>query len=146
MHLYIGCDHAGLTLKRHLIDTLDFGNLEWFDLGVHSSDAKLNYPDIAEILAEKLKDTNEKGILICGSGIGMSIAANRFSHIRAALCRNSIDAMLARLHNDANVLCLGERITSEQNAMQIVNAFIQTEFEGGRHTERVEKLSKIKHS
>jgi ribose 5-phosphate isomerase B len=138
--LAIAGDHAGYTYKEK-IKARFAGCVEWLDLGTHSTES-VDYPDYAGALAQALKTGQaEKGILICGSGIGISIAANRHSHIRAALCTNPEMARMARLHNDANVLALGERVIDLDTAFACVEAFLDTEFEGGRHQKRVEKLS-----
>lgn len=144
MDLFIACDHAGVNLKNYLISSFDPSPLIWNDLGVHDSynfDQNRSYPEMAKLLAGNIE--SGKGILICGSGIGMSIAANRFKHIRAALCRSLIDVSLARLHNDANVLCLGSRLIDERFAVDLVKVFLTTEFESGRHRIRVEKLETL---
>lgn len=137
----IASDHAGFALKQSLVDYMRELDLKVKDLGTDSDDS-VDYPDFAVRLAEYMKENNETvGVLICGSGIGMSIAVNRFSFIRAALVRSMEEAVLCRQHNDANVLVLGGRITSEDDARHILNAFLNTEFSGGRHIARVEKLS-----
>ena len=142
MRIAIAADHGGYDLKKE-IQTFTFENLniEWIDLGTHSKDS-VDYPDFAEKLCEALKNGEaDKGILICGTGIGISIAANRHPHIRSALCTDTTMARLTRQHNDANVLALGERIIGVEAAKDIVKTFLETEFEGGRHARRVEKLS-----
>jgi len=132
--LYIASDHAGFALKAELIE---FAQAQ--DLGTHSAE-RCDYPDFANALAERVLKENARGILICGSGIGMSIAANRHKGIRAALCTSGLEAELARKHNDANVLCLGARLIGIDTAKECVQRFLNTAFEGGRHAERVEKL------
>lgn len=138
--IFIASDHAGLEMKRHLIGRYPF--LPWKDLGPMNGD-RVDYPDFAEKLCLNLKsEINEScGVLVCGSGQGMAIRANRFPFIRAALCWNQEVAELSRQHNDANVLCLGGRITAFPIAEQILKAFMSTEFEGGRHQTRVDKLN-----
>ena len=137
--LFIVADHAGFELKEHLKNTMAHA---CGDLGTTSHE-KTDYPDQAQALANELRDNpTAYGILICGSGMGMAIAANRHSHIRAALCRSSSDAAMARKHNDANVLVLGSKETSPTDALRIIEAFLSAEFEGGRHATRVEKLMK----
>lgn len=138
--ILIASDHAGFELKEFLIKELTNLNLSIIDLGCSDSKDSVDYPDFAKKLSKKLK--NEFGILICGSGIGISIAANRFPHIRAALCHNTKLAKLSREHNNANVLCLGARIISNKTALNITKKFLNTKFEGGRHEKRVSKLSK----
>lgn len=139
--LLIASDHAGFELKQVITQFLKDNNYEFFDLGCNNTDA-VDYPDYAYKLASKITD---KAILICGSGIGMSIAANRFSHIRAALCINPDMAKLARKHNDANVLVLGARITDQNIALECVKVFMNTEFKSGHHQIRVDKLKEAIH-
>jgi ribose 5-phosphate isomerase B len=136
----IASDHAGVELKSALILYLEESDIAAEDLGTHSKES-VDYPDYANRMAEWLqKNPALKGILICGSGIGISIAANRHKHIRAALCTNAEMAKLSREHNNANVLCLGARFIDVDSAKTCVKAFLYTEFEGGRHAARVEKL------
>ncbi len=137
--IYIASDHAGFGLKSYLLEKFKTKNL--IDLGCDSADS-VDYPDLAVKLCEKiLPDSGDFGILICGSGVGVSIMANRFKHIRAALCMDSQIAKLARQHNDANVVCLGSRMINQELAISIIDAFLATKFEGGRHEARVAKLS-----
>lgn len=136
--ILIASDHAGFALKEKIKDY--FMNIEWADLGTHSED-RVDYPDFANIVALKMKeDVSSRAILICGSGQGMAIRANKFSHIRAALCYNKEITELSRQHNDANILCLGERFIKPEEAIELVKVFLNTEFEGGRHEARVKKL------
>lgn len=138
MKIFIASDHAGYDLKEFLKSTLS--NCDVVDLGCDSNDS-VNYPDFAhKISQEVLKETTYKGILICGSGIGMSITANRYKGIRAALCFNEELAKLSRQHNNANILVLGARFIDQEQAKNIVNTWLQTEFEGGRHEKRVELI------
>lgn len=138
--LYIAADHAGFQLKQTLLQKLEGGSYSFEDLGASSEDS-VDYPDYAKILVEKMERAEDAyGILICGSGIGMCIAANRSKRIRAALCSSPEQARLARAHNDANVLCLGSRFIDSSVALECVRAFLNTPFEGGRHSRRVEKL------
>ncbi|WP_395001817.1 ribose 5-phosphate isomerase B [uncultured Helicobacter sp.] len=140
MQVFIASDHAGFGLKEFVKKVLTERGLEVCDLGVDSQE-RVDYPDFAQKLCERVLATpKSKGVLICGSGIGMSIAANRFSGIRAALCTDSYLAKMARLHNDANVLCMGERVIGQGEAEEMVAQFFSVEFEGGRHIERVRKL------
>ena len=145
MKLFIASDHAGFQLKSELIKKMheysDKGNnseIELVDLGTNS-DESCDYPFFANKLVENLLNASEKdrGILICGTGIGMSIAANRHSQIRAALCFNKEMAIMSRKHNNANVLVLGARIIDFDVAVQCVRAFLETDFEGGRHARRL---------
>jgi len=138
--LFISSDHAGIELKANLINFLAIKEIEVEDLGCNSGDS-VDYPDYANRLTEKvLEDGNNMGILICGTGIGMSMAANRKKGIRAALCFNSVMANFSRIHNNANVLCLGARIIGEEVAKNIVDIFINSGFEWGRHKRRIDKL------
>ena len=137
--ILIASDHAGFSLKKFLITELDALGFKTIDLGCSSAEKSFDYPDFAHKLGAKLK--NEFGILICGSGIGISIAANRHKNVRAALCHNTKVAKLARLHNDANVLCLGARIVKEKSALAIAKAFLDSKFEGERHERRVAKIN-----
>lgn len=134
----IASDHAGLSLKTAI--KARFPDIEWLDLGTNSADS-VNYPDFGKALGQAItKGDAPRGIAICGSGIGISIAVNRFPAVRAALCTSTEMARLSRQHNDANVLCLGERLTPSETAFAIVETFFATEFEGGRHAARVKQL------
>lgn len=136
----IASDHAGVALKSELTDELSRLGLSALDLGTNSEDS-VDYPDMANALAAALKDGRAtRGVLICGSGLGISMAANRHAHIRAAPCHDSLSARLARQHNDANVLALGARLIGIETAKDCLRTFIETEFEGGRHQRRVAKL------
>ena len=137
--LYIASDHAGFALKDALCLALAATGWKVEDLGPDSQNST-DYPDYAHKLCEKVLDTGHKGILICGSGIGMSITANRHKGIRAALCTHEFQAEACRRHNDANVLCLGERVTALGLAGALVERFLSTEFEGGRHQRRIDKI------
>lgn len=138
--ILIASDHAGFLLKEFLKEQLTKSGFKVSDLGCNSAEKSVDYPDFAQKLCKKLD--GEFGILICGSGVGISIAANRFKHIRAALCQSVKLAKLSRAHNDANVLCLGSRIVKNKTALSITKAFLNSKFEGGRHEGRVAKLSK----
>ena len=136
----IASDHAGVELKTLLAGYLRELGYAAEDLGTHEK-ASVDYADYANTLAAWIRgDTERKGILVCGSGIGVSIAANRHAHIRAALCQDGLMAELARRHNNANVLCLGARLIGVEVARECVRRFLAAEFEGGRHASRVEKL------
>ncbi len=138
--LAIASDHAGFALKEHIKKNFKAVPVEWVDLGTNSTDS-VDYPDFGKKIADAVaKGEFEKGVAICGSGIGISIACNRNPKIRAALCSDSTMARLSRLHNNANILCMGERLTGTEVALDVVKAFLETEFEGGRHTTRVDKL------
>ena len=137
----IASDHGGFELKESLAQYLREQELEVVDLGTHSTEA-VDYPDYADKMSKWIiNNSNGIGILICGSGIGMSIAANRNPAIRAALCNDGLSASLARRHNDANVICLGARLIGIETAKDCVSQFTNSEFEGGRHQNRVDKLS-----
>ncbi|OFZ18383.1 MAG: ribose 5-phosphate isomerase B [Bdellovibrionales bacterium RBG_16_40_8] len=141
--IIIACDHAGYDLKNYIIKKNP--SLAWVDLGTNSENS-VDYPDYADKLAKKIKLLSRKklviGVLICGSGQGIAIRANRHKHIRAAICWSEEIAKASRMHNDANVLCLGARYTEPRLAQRILKTFINTKFEGGRHERRVAKLAK----
>ena len=138
--IYIANDHAAVSLKHFLMQ--EFPQYNWQDLGT-DTEAAVDYPDFALELGNKMRiDSESVGVLICGSGQGMSITANKFSHIRAALCWNPEVARLAREHNNANVLCLGARLISPNEAKEIFKAFMETPYASGRHENRVQKISK----
>lgn len=139
--LAIASDHGGVELKSTIAETLKKRGIEVLDLGTDGS-ASVDYPDYAQAVAKALIDGKaEAGILVCGSGIGMSIAANRYPQIRAALVHDRLSTELCRQHNNANVLCLGARLIGEATALDCVDTFLSTEFEGGRHEVRVAKMS-----
>ena len=138
--IFLASDHGGYRLKELVKDFLNKQKQPIEDLGCFSLDA-VDYPDYAKLLSDKLKnDLNSQGILFCGTGIGISMAANRFSHIRAALCTSIEMASKSRKHNNANVLALGGRVLEENLAFDIVNKFLNTDFEAGRHSLRVNKI------
>ena len=139
MKLSIGCDHAGFQLKEFL--KLNFKEIEWLDKGCYSLDS-VDYPDFAHAIATSIEGgETSMGILICGSGNGISMAANKHAGIRAAIAWKPELATLARQHNDANILSLPARFISEHEAIEIVKAFLESSFEGGRHQKRVDKIS-----
>ena len=138
--IYIASDHAGYEAKTQVKEILESMGLSVFDLGTDNSSDSVDYPDFAALVANSIKYNDEFGVLICGSGIGISIAANRFSHIRCALGHNATIARLSREHNDANVLCFGARVVGDEVIKDMVEVFFTTEFSGGRHQKRVEKL------
>jgi len=143
MKFYIATDHAGIDLKDYTVELLKEKGHEIIDLGPFSK-TRVDYPDYAVKVAQNILNDNEAhGILICGSGIGMSMAANRFSGIRAALCHDAYTASVARGHNDANILCFGERIIGRGVCESILDAWIVSNFDGGRHTQRVAKIEAI---
>ncbi|MCF6310772.1 MAG: ribose 5-phosphate isomerase B [Sulfurimonas sp.] len=143
MKFYIATDHAGLDLKDYTVELLKEKGHEVIDLGPFSKD-RVDYPDYAVKVSQSvLADSASQGILICGSGIGMSMAANRFPGIRAALCHDAYSATVARSHNDANILCFGERIVGRGVAESILDAWIDGSFDGGRHIGRIAKIETI---
>ncbi|MEP7354688.1 MAG: ribose 5-phosphate isomerase B [Acidobacteriota bacterium] len=143
MKIAIGADHAGLTLKNLLRDQLVAGGHEVRDFGTNSP-ASTDYPDYAGPVAHAVAGGEfERGILVCGSGVGMSIAANKVRGIRAALGVSHDEVKATRQHNDANVLTLGERFTDPATAQDLVTTFLTTAFEGGRHERRVEKITAL---
>ena len=136
----IGCDHAGVEMKKYIIETLALEGFDMLDLGTDGEPC--DYPDMAEKVCQKVTSGEcEKGILICGTGIGMSIAANKIKGIRAALCTDSFSTKYTRLHNDANVMCLGARTLGCGLAAELVQIFLTTGFEGGRHQRRVDLIT-----
>lgn len=135
MKIFIASDHAAFNEKNSLCDHLR-KNHEVVDLGTHSPEST-NYPDWVKVLVENVRKEHTYGILLCGSGIGVSMAANRYRDIRAALCRDEDDAKMCRLHNNANVLCLSGRKTPQELINKISDVFLTTPFEGGRHEMRV---------
>lgn len=141
--LAIAADHAGVALKAELVTELKKLGHEVIDLGPEST-TSVDYPDFATKLTELVtKGTPALGILVCGTGIGMSIAANKVKGIRAAVCRTEFEARATRQHNDANVLCLGQRVTGGGVALEIAKAFLAASFEGGRHQTRVDKVKAL---
>jgi len=140
MRIAIGCDHRGIALKRFVIDLLAELGHSYEDLGTYD-DNPVDYPDIAQKVATGVAKGNfDRGILICSTGIGMCMSANKVKGIRAALCHDVFTATRSRLHNDANVLCLGAEVVSQEVAREIVTAFLNTKFEGGRHIKRLDKI------
>lgn len=137
--ILLGSDHGGFKLKNIIIDYLNKQGYKTEDLGCYTEES-CDYPIIAKAMAKKIQESDLKGILVCGTGIGMSIAANRYKGIRASHCTDTFTARMTRMHNDSNILCLGERITGAGLALDIVDIWLKTEFEGGRHTRRVEML------
>lgn len=138
----VAADHGGVELKTLLLADLRARGLDVLDLGTNSTES-VDYPDFAQAVAFAIRDGRAaRGVLVCGSGIGMSIAANRYPEIRAALVHDNLSARLCRQHNDANVLCLGGRLIGPEVARDCLAAFLDTPFEGGRHARRVAKMSK----
>ncbi len=135
--VFIAADHGGLTLKSQITAHLQRAGVTVTDLGTHTAES-CDYPVFAARLCDAVLEHGALGILVCGSGLGMSMAANRRAGIRAALCTNEYLARMSRRHNDANVLCLGERVLGQDLALSIVDAFLAEAFEGGRHLRRIE--------
>ena len=139
----VGCDHAGYNLKKHLTDHLKGLGYEVLDLGAHSTD-RVDYPEYGAAVGHAVSSGEAKyGVCVCGSGVGISMAANKISGVRAALVNDAASAELARQHNDANILCFGERSTEFEVAETALEAWLNAEFEGGRHLTRVEKLNAL---
>ena len=138
--IFISSDHAGFNLKESIKIFLNKKGYKYSDLGP-TNDNKVDYPDFAHKVAKKVKtNKNHVGILVCGSGTGMNIAANKHKNIRAAQCFNLKSTKLSRLHNDANIITLGSRLLKKNNIMNLVNVFLSTKFEGGRHQKRINKI------
>ncbi len=138
--IFIASDHAGYILKKDVIKKYS-NKLHFEDLGTYNEKKSVNYPDYAHKLCRKvLKSRSYKGILICGSGMGMAMSANKHKNIRAAICYSVKNAKLSRLHNDANVITLGSRLIKKELAFKCINAFLNTKYEGGRHKKRVKKI------
>jgi ribose 5-phosphate isomerase B len=140
MKVHIGADHAGFELKQKLMDAFSNGSIEWVDHGTYSENS-VDYPDFAHPTALAVEKENGRGILICGSANGVCITANKHQGVRAALCWTPEITKLARQHNDANIMCLPARFISGDSAVEMVRLFIDTPFEGGRHANRVSKIS-----
>ena len=138
--IFLASDHAGYNLKEDIKKFLASKGKKIFDLGPNNKN-RVDYPDFAHLLSKKIKkERNQFGILVCGSGIGMDMAANKHKNIRAALCYNIKSTKLSRLHNNANVMAIGARLTKKNLALKCVSAFMLTPFEGGRHNKRVKKI------
>ncbi len=141
MKIAVGSDHGGFELKQLVIDFLKEVGQEVDDVGCYDTES-VDYPDFADKVCARVQSgACERGILICGTGIGMSISANRHRDIRAALCHEAYTARMSREHNNANVLCLGGRVLGPEIALDIVGTWVETEFAGGRHQRRLDKLS-----
>ena len=139
----IGCDHGGFELKEAIAAHLKERGIEYHDFGIYENHS-VDYPDIAALVAKAVQSGEaERGILICGTGIGMSLAANKFKGIRAAACSETFSAQYTRLHNDSNILCLGGRVIGPGVALEMVDLFLDTAFEGGRPQRRVDMISAL---
>ena len=140
MKIAIGCDHGGFDLKQVIVPIVEQAGHTVVDLGCYANES-VDYPDFAALVCAAIGEGRcQRGILICGTGIGMSIAANRYRHIRAAMCHESFTARMSREHNDANVLCLGGRILGSALAQEVVTIWLTTEFAGGRHLRRIKMM------
>ena len=138
--IFISSDHAGFKLKEDIKSYLSNKKLSYTDMGPHN-DSRVDYPDFAHKVAKRVKlNKNNVGILVCGSGMGMNIAANRHKNIRAAQCFNLKSTKLSRLHNDANIITLGSRLLTKKNALSFIGVFLNTKFVGGRHSKRIRKI------
>ena len=138
--IFISSDHAGFKLKETIKSYLINKKRDFEDLGPYNS-SRVDYPDFAHKVARKVRNNkNNIGILVCGSGMGMNIAANRHKNIRAAQCFNLKSTKLSRLHNDANIITLGSRLLTKKTALSCINVFLNTKFEGGRHSRRIKKI------
>ena len=143
MKVAVGCDHGGLNLKKEVIKILEARGYEYKDFGTYS-DSSCDYPDYALPVAEAVASGEmDRGIIICGTGIGVSIVANKVPGVRCALCHDVFSAKATRMHNDTNVMTMGERVIGKGLMTEIVNAWLDTEFEGGRHVQRIEKITAI---
>ena len=143
MRIAIGSDHRGWQVKARLVKMLQDAGHEVFDLGTNSADS-VDYTDIASAVSSRVSAGDvERGILICGTGIGMSISANKFSGVRAATCQDAFVAEMSRRHNDVNVLCLGGDLLGEPLVDDLVDIWLKTEFEGGRHGRRIDKIGQL---
>ena len=142
MRIAIGSDHAGVALKSEIIASLKEAGHQVEDFGAYNT-AAVDYPDIAEKVADSVLDGSDAGIVVCGTGTGIAIAINKIPGIRAAVCREEYSARMSRMHNDANVLALGARITGGGLALDIVDTFLHTSFEGGRHQRRLDKVKEL---
>lgn len=143
MKIAIGCDHGGITLKDSIVNYLEERGVQIEDFGTFGTDS-VDYPDFAYKVARSVADGKaDKGILMCGTGIGISIAANKVNGIRCALCHNTETARLTAMHNDSNILAMGGRVIDADTAVNIVKAWLDTPFEGGRHINRINKISEI---
>lgn len=143
MKIAIGCDHAGVALKNEITPILDGLKIEWEDVGTKDEES-VDYPDFGEKVSIAVSlGKVDRGILICGTGIGMSIVANKFPGVRAALCHEDYSARMSRLHNDSNMLVLPGRVIETKTAIDIVKTWFATDFEGGRHQKRLDKIRAI---
>jgi len=143
MTIAIGSDHAGFELKQQIVEYFDLNKIAYTDYGTHSAD-RVDYPDFGVLVGKKIAaGEHDNGIIICGTGIGISISANKIRGARAAVCTSDYMVEMARKHNNANILALGGRTTTIDMAVRMIHLFLDTEFEGGRHSIRVEKIHSL---
>lgn len=140
--VFIGSDHGGYNLKEKIKLYLDEVGVKFFDLGSFNED-RSNYVDYAKLVAEEVSKNNSYGVLCCSSGIGMSIVANKIPGVRAALCTSDFHAEFSRRHNNANIICFGQKVTESEDAIRMLDIFLNTDFDGGRHEKRVNDIIKI---
>ena len=146
MKIALGCDHGGFSHKNAIYEYLQKNGYDVIDFGIYEEKA-VDYPDIAQKVCRSIQSGEcDRGILICGTGIGMSLAANKFKGIRAAACSEHFSAKYTRLHNDATILCLGGRVIGIGTALELTDLFVKTDFEGGRHQNRVNKITEIENN
>ena len=138
--IYIGSDHGGFELKNVIVENLKEKGFEVCDCGTFTKDS-VDYPNVAKDVCEKVAGSDEKGILVCGTGVGMSMAANKVNGIRAVVASDAFSVRMSRVHNNANVLCLGQRVLGNALALMLVDEFLKSEFEGGRHKRRIELIT-----
>ncbi len=143
MKVAIGSDHGGYQLKEKIKQLLEELDISYKDFGTNSKES-VDYPDFAEVVAKEVANEKyERGILICGTGIGMSIAANKIDGVRAALCHDLFSAQATREHNDSNILTMGSRVVGDYLALEIVKIWLESDFDGGRHQRRIDKIAKL---
>lgn len=140
--IFVGSDHGGFTLKERIKEYLESQKLEYEDLGTYNTEST-NYVDYSYLVAENVAKNNAIGVLCCSSGIGVSIVANKVNGVRAALCTSDFHAEFARKHNDSNIICFGQKASSEYSVLRMLDIFLNTEFEGGRHKFRVDRITEI---
>jgi ribose 5-phosphate isomerase B len=144
MKILIASDHAGYSLKTALVEHLKSAGVDVVDMGTSDASMSVDYPDYAKKVASQIAGQNENmGILICGTGVGMCITANKYRGVRAALAGDTFSARMSRLHNNANILCLGSRVIGKGLAIDIVDSWLGAEYEGGRHSKRLDKISDL---
>jgi ribose 5-phosphate isomerase B len=141
--IVIGCDHAAFPLKEKIKEYIAERGIDVLDVGAHSEES-VDYPDVGRDVASRVSDgAFERGLLLCGTGLGMSMVANKYPHVRAALCNDLFSAIMCRRHNNANILVMGGRVVGETLALEIVEAWLTTPFEGGRHSRRLEQFDTL---